>query len=400
MLSRLRIQNFKSLRDVEMEFGDLTLLWGQNNSGKSATLEALMYYKEAAKCQALSTADIGDVEYVGYDFSQPSQLFHKNDNYQAESLTIEPVFDFTHHDLDEKLLTQLQAEGFTSPELGIEATFFENDLEQNVRCSHSEGDYRPVAKTEEGSSGARAEYLSPFGEDGSFQASNNGLLQLEEITSPSAEELYESMEEVISRQLGSLFYITDSRDIGKWSADPEKMDFVGHNGEDTVSMLHGLRDDPDAFELVCDAMKQIAEDTRTVEADLYKSDTRVEIVDDDTGLRFNVVSSGSGFRRLLPIIVQIAAMDEGGTLLLEEPEISVFPKTQEKFLRFLVEIMEEKNIQVIMSTHSIPFVWKLQDQVESDLGQALQFTKSGGETQVESKPIDRIEDAEMFGGWE
>ena len=97
MLTELNVSNFKSLRDVEMDFGQLTVLVGQNNSGKSAAIEAFMYYKEAAEGEEVySASDIPSGDYVGYDLGNPEQVFHKNSAGQADYVQVEPVFDFSY----------------------------------------------------------------------------------------------------------------------------------------------------------------------------------------------------------------------------------------------------------------------------------------------------------------
>src|SRR5580692_3282660 len=41
MLERIHIQNYKCLRDVEVELGDFTILIGPNDSGKSSFLDVI-----------------------------------------------------------------------------------------------------------------------------------------------------------------------------------------------------------------------------------------------------------------------------------------------------------------------------------------------------------------------
>lgn len=41
MLKRLQVRDFKSLRDLEVEFGRLTVLVGANGCGKSSVLQAV-----------------------------------------------------------------------------------------------------------------------------------------------------------------------------------------------------------------------------------------------------------------------------------------------------------------------------------------------------------------------
>ena len=48
MLTRIRLENFKSWRELDMELAPLTLLFGTNSSGKSSVLQALLLLKQTA----------------------------------------------------------------------------------------------------------------------------------------------------------------------------------------------------------------------------------------------------------------------------------------------------------------------------------------------------------------
>ena len=48
MLTRLRVQNFKNLRDVEVYFGPLTVMAGPNGVGKSNLLDAIQFLGNTA----------------------------------------------------------------------------------------------------------------------------------------------------------------------------------------------------------------------------------------------------------------------------------------------------------------------------------------------------------------
>jgi predicted ATPase len=56
MLKTVRIKGYKSLRDVDVEFGALTVLVGPNGAGKSNLLDALQLLARLATCQSLSEA--------------------------------------------------------------------------------------------------------------------------------------------------------------------------------------------------------------------------------------------------------------------------------------------------------------------------------------------------------
>src|SRR3972149_3239848 len=69
MLKRIRVQGFKSLADIEVEFPALTVLFGPNASGKSNLLDALLILSRLATERTLADALSGPVR--GY----PAELF-------------------------------------------------------------------------------------------------------------------------------------------------------------------------------------------------------------------------------------------------------------------------------------------------------------------------------------
>ncbi|MBU1208087.1 MAG: AAA family ATPase [Proteobacteria bacterium] len=69
MLKRLRVQGFKSLADIEVEFPALTVLFGPNASGKSNLLDALLILSRIATERTLADSLSGPVR--GY----PAELF-------------------------------------------------------------------------------------------------------------------------------------------------------------------------------------------------------------------------------------------------------------------------------------------------------------------------------------
>lgn len=42
----VKIKNFKSLKDVDIELNNLTLITGVNSSGKSSFIQSLLFFKQ------------------------------------------------------------------------------------------------------------------------------------------------------------------------------------------------------------------------------------------------------------------------------------------------------------------------------------------------------------------
>ena len=61
---------------------------------------------------------------------------------------------------------------------------------------------------------------------------------------------------------------------------------------------------------------------------------------------------GVGFSQLAPIILLCITSSPGTTILLEQPELHLHPKVQQKFADFIVEMIEKNDLQIILETHS------------------------------------------------
>ena len=61
---------------------------------------------------------------------------------------------------------------------------------------------------------------------------------------------------------------------------------------------------------------------------------------------------GVGFSQLAPIILLCITASPGTTILLEQPELHLHPKVQQKFADFIIEMTEKNKLQIILETHS------------------------------------------------
>ena len=61
---------------------------------------------------------------------------------------------------------------------------------------------------------------------------------------------------------------------------------------------------------------------------------------------------GVGFSQLAPIILLCLTSKPGTTILLEQPELHLHPKVQQKFADFIIEMTEKNQLQIILETHS------------------------------------------------
>ena len=100
---------------------------------------------------------------------------------------------------------------------------------------------------------------------------------------------------------------------------------------------------------------------------------------------------GFGVSQILPVLVLLAYVDEGSTVLLEQPEIHLHPAVQADLADVIVEVATGRNVQVIIESHSEHLLKRLQLRVaeqrvdSSDI--ALYFCDNDGAAST----IDQLE---------
>lgn len=67
---------------------------------------------------------------------------------------------------------------------------------------------------------------------------------------------------------------------------------------------------------------------------------------------FLPVNVGCGYSYVLPIIAQIILAPQDSVLIIENPEAHLYPGAQSRLMDFMIKYSQQKNIQLILETHS------------------------------------------------
>lgn len=78
-------------------------------------------------------------------------------------------------------------------------------------------------------------------------------------------------------------------------------------------------------------------------------------------LKYSEAFAGSGEVAVVSSVVKLLAADPGSLVLLDEPETSLHPGAQRRFLQFLLDCIVRRKMQIVISTHSPEFVDELPD---------------------------------------
>lgn len=78
-------------------------------------------------------------------------------------------------------------------------------------------------------------------------------------------------------------------------------------------------------------------------------------------LKYSEAFAGSGEVSVVSSVVKLLAAEPASLVLLDEPETSLHPGAQRRFLQFLLSCIVNKKMQIVISTHSPEFVSELPD---------------------------------------
>lgn len=151
----------------------------------------------------------------------------------------------------------------------------------------------------------------------------------------------------------NIYYVSASR-RGQVNSEPRNdIDgkAIGTKGENVYNVLLAMNKEDRE-----DVRKSLSEilDGATLGVKETAAHDEVELLLDskDNGDSFRPVNVGFGYSYILPIIVNALVIPEGGVLIVENPEAHLFPAAQSKLMEFLIRTCKERNIQLIVESHS------------------------------------------------
>lgn len=82
-----------------------------------------------------------------------------------------------------------------------------------------------------------------------------------------------------------------------------------------------------------------------------------------------ITDLGIGVSQILPVLVLCYYVDEGSTIILEQPELHLHPSVQSGLADVFIDVIQKRNVQIILESHSEHLLRRLQRRIaEGDLG--------------------------------
>lgn len=391
MLKQLHVQNFKSWKDLNINFGSVTGLFGTNSSGKSSLLQFLLLLK-----QTKNATDRG----VVLDFGGPEQYINLG-SFQ------DVVFKHdTQQVIQWYLEWSLPKKRTINDPLGKRTDVLASDSDlamwseahlknKQVFCTYLEyvfGNYsffmRPkkkestefdlIAGTDDEQEKFRFKRVKArawslpgpvkthlFPDQAKTYFQNSDFLSLFETE-------YEAL-------MDNLYYLGPLREPPKrdysWSGT-SPLD-VGKKGELTVAALLsatirkevrnlGGRTHYKSFqEMIAYWLKSLGliHEFKISEIGENSNLYRAYVKKDKYSAPALLTDVGFGVSQVLPALVLLYYVPEGSIVIMEQPEIHLHPSVQSRFADLILTVSKTRKLQIILESHSEHILRRLQRRV-------------------------------------
>lgn len=394
MLTRLKVNGFKNLVDVDLRFGPFTCIAGSNGVGKSNLFDAIRFLSALSRVPLLEAAK----EVRGGKTADVRGLFHRvGDSYDdVMSFEVEMIVpERGEDDLGQEAkasMTFLRYKltlSYRPDDGGLEIQHEElvhinkGEANRNILFPHSVEWLNSAVlgkrssafiSTQEDSSGSKVIYLhQDRGEKGSGKPAPRRASLLPR-TVVQAANAAENRTAVIAR-----------REMQSWrllqlepSALREPDDFnapsrLSEHGSHLPAMLFrlGQNDEARTYAAVANRLSELITDIREIGIDRDEKREQFTLwAKADDGTPHAARSLSEGTLRFLALTVLEQDPDSQGVMCLEEPENGIHPERIPAMIRLLKDIAVDANLpvgrdnplqQVIINTHSPAVVGQVND---------------------------------------
>jgi predicted ATPase len=420
MIKRLRIKNFKSWKDTgNLEIAPLTGFFGANSSGKTSILQILLMLKQTVEStdRALvmntggprSLVDLGTYFDLIHGHSTDALLEIDLSWKLPESLSIndpekesKKLFDISELAFNTKLFQDKGPHvdsfhySFDNLKFGMKRRKSKKKKEEYDLISDKFKAKREIGRVWPLPPPVKC-YGFPDEVTGYYQ--NTGFLS----------ELVLAFEDLFSR----IAYLGPLRDYPQrtYMWEGRRPDDVGRKGELAVPALLASREKGKCFSpgykkrrqtieervaywlkemgmIHSYDLKEIAENRKDYELKVKKTSKSPEV---------HLTDVGFGVSQILPVLVLCYYIPEGSVIILEQPEIHLHPSVQAWLADVFIEVVNRRNVQIIVESHSEHFLRRIQRRIADKSIPVDQTALFFCEMTNSASRIERL-DVDIFGG--
>lgn len=391
MITQLNIENFKSLKKVELPLGKITVLTGANNSGKSSFIYSLLALKNTITnpnqsidaCLTLPFINLGGLKETIFNKDESQnivlEIVSEEDGIEvAYKLSIGKIISFLE-------ITSLKPYQFSAkldiafpyPANKEEAFEFENNSLQ-VKFNWN---------------GVVANILSVSTKgitDNPADASQ--LVIINEATA-----LLKRIFQLPLYEFAKIDFVPLRRGFTQPNYNPVPLG-AQISTEAEIASLLGI--DRDLAGKVAFYLEKIVDRNFTVYSPPGIATIYLQTRDRKSGFTSDLVNEGLGTNQLVTILAKIMQKNNK-FICIDEPEIHLHPTIIDKLVSVLIEMAEHEDKQFLVSTHSEHFINALlknvvEGKMKNEEVKVYYLDKTREETTIEFQEINS--DGQIKGG--
>jgi predicted ATPase len=324
-LKRLTLENFKAFKKCELTLAPLTILIGENSSGKSSLLQALLLLKQT-------------LESPG-----GSGILNLNDHYVQFHTFREMVFG----------MPPVNEEAIVGFELG-----FQDNKQLKFEIGTQKGSHQLNLLTVH------------FNDEELLDKASSKLLEGNTTLFSLLKNILQSSTNEVAKQFIDTVIMPTLMDIGYLlpiRPPPQRYyylrgtnpEWLGIDGKDLPDFLESH---PSIKKQVRDWFVEKAQIAQEVnfKSEATRSEMEITFLEAKSGLEIDISRLGLGFSQILPIVV--ATFSQKKMLIFEAPEIHTNPKLHGVMTDLFIEGAKQGK-QVLVETHSEHIVYRVQRRI-------------------------------------
>ncbi len=382
MITHIRMKNFKSWKDSgEVKLAPLTGFFGKNSSGKSSLLQMLLLLKQTAERKDVeeviffgdesSYVNLGDFREVihGHIMDELLELAFRCKFHEPLEIRIMQMTSAIHPDQ----YVRLSIDGFNfetvmskkEGKLNIETLYYRTSQGNLEIVPHESGVFFGRERI-----GAVKEIKNCYGVPDSDEygvLESNRLWQILKQFSSLFEKLFDDV-----YYLGPT-RVNPRRNYSWGGGHPEHIKKWGDQTIDALlsARVRNLKTSHNAEEVPIEKRisywlekMDLAHSFSLDWTEVQGGNTyEVRIKKTSSSPSVTLVDMGYGLGQFLPVLVLCYYAPEGSTLILEQPGIHLHPMVQSQLAELLIEVVNERKLQILVESHSEHLLTRMQRQI-------------------------------------
>jgi len=346
LLNNLTLKNFKALREIQIDFGRITIFIGPNSSGKSSALQALTLLKQSRGQSQLVTSgnlsNLGNYSDVAHRYTRDKQI-----EYRISGTVPEPSMGYARLEyevrFDQNGMVRSQHLGVDSPAFTVNGQW--NSLGNSsiepepIRVFRSTVNMVPQRIVTEP---IRINSLT-FDQDA------------DEVDRERAQTVLRAIFSGIADLLSRVYVVPALRGFDKPVyplQDSSVTDFFtssspDHHAASVLSTILYRRELEEAISRFSSRALGVRLGVRAVPPKQVAAEAQ-----SDNGSRINLVNEGFGANQLIGLLAQLVVSPPDSIVCIEEPEIHLHPRAQSALAGVFSEFVADGARRIVLTTHS------------------------------------------------